>query len=933
MPYLDSEDPITYSTILSMYVEACWMRIYDDLKCTFFIILLFRDSSTLRRTMVENSTDELDNADPDGVDDDIEIDSIPENEGEEASSSSTVAAVSLSVPDSPVTRVLHDIHSDLAEQGYDSDGLLPFNLEEEEIVTEEKAVLDFKPGDVVDNEEPTEVNGDIFVLIPEEILMKLKVDELREELSKRGVSKTGKKAELQEKLRIALRNRTPLLSVERASAAPNGFEEGARWRLLDPEIDELPDPVNEVATAYAPSDRTVMDNKGAKKFNYNEVWDRSPFISTTEQPQLSSDNLFQGNFEQPVTELTPNLKFIDKHNLNTSSHPCEWLRAFLPNTADKHADANAFAMDKWATYTNMKARMEFAGMPRHNGSSYKFKDFTPEEIEKYIAVYMIQGLNHSPQISAKFKSQEEDPIQGNDGVASVLGEGCQRRHKQFRKYLAIQNPHRVAPSTKTHPNFKVDPLLKQLNLASIEAMHLPQDISVDEQSIGFSGMDRKKIRMKHKKKKEGYQADAICCRGYTYTFYFRHQAPPADYIEQGFAPLHARITFMFDQLKASNHNCFMDNLYMSALFAKRSKLSKNKVNIHGVTRKDLKGIPSCVMQTKLDNKDMAQKARGTIKVAVLEGDPGAKYLLAISIYDSKPVYFLSSVLDRVYWQIKTRKVYNPSTRKMYVMKYHRTNFQDRYNMDMNGVDRADQLINYYEIGAHIRNTKWWWSIFLWALGTACVNAYLLYKQFMKSHGMKPLSHYEFRKCIALGWLDWNKYWPTRYEDASKPTRRKRSRVAARPAVSVITRSTTTMSQGSDVSIITQNSIPVKRCRSSCAFEDTTTSAYQHRLQFSAEYNHLPETVKSKSSECQLHKWVLGGRNAACRRHTRVKSQLSYCPTCNVVLCIKCYKLFHTIYDLNTIKGNIQRAYEEEINDPESNDKKVKELISDLSKFN
>ena len=77
-------------------------------------------------------------------------------------------------------------------------------------------------------------------------------------------------------------------------------------------------------------------------------------------------------------------------------------------------------------------------------------------------------------------------------------------------------------------------------------------------------------------------------------------------------------------------------------------------------------------------------------------------------------------------------------------------------MDMNGVDRADQLVKYYEIGAHIRNTKWWWSIFLWALGTASVNAYLLYKGYMISHGTKPLRHYEFRKSIALGWLDWKK---------------------------------------------------------------------------------------------------------------------------------------------------------------------------------
>ena len=216
--------------------------------------------------MVENSTDKLKEDDPDGVDDDIAIDSIPENEGEEARSSTTVAAISISVPDSPVTRVLHMIHSEVAEHGYDSDGLLPDgNISEEENIGEE-AVLDFVAGDAVDNEEVTEINTDNFVPIPEEILMKLKVDELREELMKRGVSKTGKKAELQEKLRIALHNRTPLLSIERASAAPNGFEEGARWRLLDPKVEELPDPVNEVATAYAPSDQTIMDNKGAKKF-------------------------------------------------------------------------------------------------------------------------------------------------------------------------------------------------------------------------------------------------------------------------------------------------------------------------------------------------------------------------------------------------------------------------------------------------------------------------------------------------------------------------------------------------------------------------------------------------------------------------------------------------------------------------------------------
>ena len=77
------------------------------------------------------------------------------------------------------------------------------------------------------------------------------------------------------------------------------------------------------------------------------------------------------------------------------------------------------------------------------------------------------------------------------------------------------------------------------------------------------------------------------------------------------------------------------------------------------------------------------------------------------------------------------------------MKYHRTKFQDRYNQDINGVNQADQLINYYKIGVCVRNTTWWWSIFLWVLGTAYINGYLLYNQYMISHGMKPMTHYNF----------------------------------------------------------------------------------------------------------------------------------------------------------------------------------------------
>jgi len=110
-------------------------------------------------------------------------------------------------------------------------------------------------------------------------------------------------------------------------------------------------------------------------------------------------------------------------------------------------------------------------------------------------------------------------------------------------------------------------------------------------------------------------------------------------------------------------------------------------------------------------------------------------------------------------------------------------------------------------------------------------------------------------------------------------------------------------------------------------------AYLHRLVFSSEFDHILEPIKMKSSECQLYKWVLKGNNTVERMHTRVESHLSYCTTCRVVLCIKCYKRFHTIYDLNTIKGQIQNVYDKEIKNPRSNSEKVKALLTHLSEFN
>ena len=49
-------------------------------------------------------------------------------------------------------------------------------------------------------------------------------------------------------------------------------------------------------------------------------------------------------------------------------------------------------------------------------------------------------------------------------------------------------------------------------------------------------------------------------------------------------------------------------------------------------------------------------------MAKLEGDPGCLCLIASSVYDTKPVHYLSMISNKVKWIVKERLVYNVETK-------------------------------------------------------------------------------------------------------------------------------------------------------------------------------------------------------------------------------------------------------------------------------
>ena len=84
----------------------------------------------------------------------------------------------------------------------------------------------------------------------------------------------------------------------------------------------------------------------------------------------------------------------------------------------------------------------------------------------------------------------------------------------------------------------------------------------------------------------------------------------------------------------------------------------------------MKGIPKIVQQMDVSNENLALQVKGSIKVAVLKGDPSITDLMAISYYDSKPVYFLSSVISNVQWIVKEKKESDKSISMFLVIVYY-----------------------------------------------------------------------------------------------------------------------------------------------------------------------------------------------------------------------------------------------------------------------
>ena len=177
--------------------------------------------------------------------------------------------------------------------------------------------------------------------------------------------------------------------------------------------------------------------------------------------------------------------------------------------------------------------------------------------------------------------------------------------------------------------------------------------------------------------------------------------------------------------------------------------------------------------------------------------------------------------------------------------------------------------------------KWWWAIWMWGVQVLLVNAFILYKTLhlfiWKREKKQVLSQYEFHCQVVLEWLCSSE----EKEDSSTGDESNHKWKCNEASTS------SSSKKGKRVNDATLDPISGDLCI---------------HLDNDFHYPIVPDT-KNKPC-CSLCQWAQPNGN---NRNEWVRgASVTSCDKCNVCLCVSCFKPFHMLPDVKTLKSQIAK---------------------------
>ena len=361
-------------------------------------------------------------------------------------------------------------------------------------------------------------------------------------------------------------------------------------------------------------------------------------------------------------------------------------------------------------------------------------DFTRQEIDNNIATELINGMHPYPSLRQYFNL---DGFVYNDSTVFNMWGGKKtgyRRVEQLRKFLRFAPPAWQRAHKDGDMFADVRPMTDILRERCEDAFEIGENVSLDEFDISTQCKFQGKETIKYKAAGDGILGDGLCgsTTGALFTFTFRKDPveklrrdnPEIAAAAPELSPLHLRCLGLFSRLcvRGKWRTAWMDNLFPSLRFAWYTH-KMFQVHITGLSRHN-RGFPLCAWQSVIKNLRLAAAAKGTVKSASLMC--GSFGIMAISIYDNKPVHVFSTSHKDPGFVDKERKWFQNGRCTM--RKYQRLIIVDLYNILMGGVDLLDRFSWYYKCdGKHVWHaSKWTISVYRWIINTCVVQGYISY---------------------------------------------------------------------------------------------------------------------------------------------------------------------------------------------------------------
>ena len=273
-----------------------------------------------------------------------------------------------------------------------------------------------------EEEEEEEEAPSIQVEITHELLEGMSQTELKDACKARGISTCGTKAKLRERLWEGKDTKVGAPKKKRKDNPMSGLPTSAYWELLTPDPEPVPHPINVDDKLRPPSELEAPELN--PRFKYTEVFDRAPFLGTTEHLPISVKRKVSPDKRkrrktgllsrpdmaarvEPVTYTTrneggPNMEHIQRYGLGLHSHPMDWFTSLVPLTPDanleplEECDAigdqkTKFCVSNWRAYLNSKADRAGAG---YQGWTYegRWRQFSDRDVHKCLGTITLDSV-------------------------------------------------------------------------------------------------------------------------------------------------------------------------------------------------------------------------------------------------------------------------------------------------------------------------------------------------------------------------------------------------------------------------------------------------------------------------------------------------------------------------------------------------------------